>query len=325
MDLIGIVGRLEFLAPHSLVETISHHVVDPLLGTGSGFCDGEVVEKNCADVSMVRRVLITWAFLYVSSVILYLVAAGSDFLFWFFLMRNRVFAAERRGGGGRTTGNKEGHDAGDFDPSELKREIALSVKSMIVMTAFSTPAEVLIQLGYSKTYTNVEDYGWTYLLLSPVLFLLFSDCIIYFIHRGLHHRLLYRAFHKPHHSFIHTTPFAAFAFHPVDGYAQGIAYHLFVFLMPMHYLIHFVSLIAVSCWTINIHDRVSFNIPGVNGAKHHRIHHTTFSSNYGQYFTFWDRVCGTYKCPFDVEKHDEYDFRDHADKFERPVETKKVR
>ena len=291
MDLIGAAGRLEFLAPHSLVETISEKVVDPLLGTQT--CD--LTDSTCertGEISLIRRVLITWGFIYISSVILYLTASGLDFFIWFVLLKDKFFIAS----------GKKGDDDGGVDMKEMKREITTSLKSLIVMTGFSTPAEILIQLGYSKTYTKLDEYGYTYLILSPILFLLFSDCIIYFIHRGLHHRWVYKTLHKPHHSFIHTTPFAAFAFHPVDGYAQGIAYHLFVFLMPFHYLIHMISLVVVTCWTINIHDRVGFKIPGLNGAKHHRIHHTTFSSNYGQYFTFWDRLCGTFKDPFVEEE-----------------------
>jgi lathosterol oxidase len=36
---------------------------------------------------------------------------------------------------------------------------------------------------------------------------------------------------------------------------------------------------------------------GVNGAAHHDLHHSQFTVNYGQFFTFWDRVCGTHLDP----------------------------
>lgn len=37
--------------------------------------------------------------------------------------------------------------------------------------------------------------------------------------------------------------------------------------------------------------------PAINSAAHHTIHHLEFNYNYGQYFTLWDRIGGSYKRP----------------------------
>lgn len=34
--------------------------------------------------------------------------------------------------------------------------------------------------------------GWIHLIMSVISFLFFTDMLIYWIHRGLHHRLLYK-------------------------------------------------------------------------------------------------------------------------------------
>ena len=54
----------------------------------------------------------------------------------------------------------------------------------------------------------------------------------------------------------------------------------------------------VNFWTVSIHDGVHI-VPGsiINGTAHHNEHHEHFVVNYGQFFTFWDRVCGTYLLP----------------------------
>lgn len=39
-----------------------------------------------------------------------------------------------------------------------------------------------------------------------------------------HHPSIYKFVHKPHHKWIVPTPYAALAFHPVDGYAQSLPY-----------------------------------------------------------------------------------------------------
>jgi lathosterol oxidase len=43
----------------------------------------------------------------------------------------------------------------------------------------------------------------------------------------------------------------------------------------------------------------------LNGAAHHTVHHREFNYNYGQYFTLWDRIGGSYKRPEEAfeEKH----------------------
>lgn len=35
----------------------------------------------------------------------------------------------------------------------------------------------------------------------------------------------------------------------------------------------------------------------INGSAHHSDHHTAFNYNYGQYFTLWDRIGGSYQYP----------------------------
>lgn len=53
--------------------------------------------------------------------------------------------------------------------------------------------------GYSKLYDNVEDYGWPYFIFSIALFLFFTDMCIYWIHRWIHHPLIYAKLHKVFH------------------------------------------------------------------------------------------------------------------------------
>ena len=44
----------------------------------------------------------------------------------------------------------------------------------------------------------------------------------------------------------------------------------------------------------------------INGAAHHVLHHLYFNYNYGQYFTIWDKIGGSYRKPgdeqFDIKK-----------------------
>jgi len=109
----------------------------------------------------------------------------------------------------------------------------------------------------------------------------------------------YSWLHKPHHLWKNPTPFASHAFHPLDGWVQGIAYHIYVAFFPMHKVVHLVALVAVNIWSTSIHDGVSaFPFRFLNGAAHHTIHHTDFYYNYGQYFVFWDWMFGSFLSPY---------------------------
>ena len=109
-----------------------------------------------------------------------------------------------------------------FLANQIRKEIALTMYSLPQMAILTAPWFLAEVRGYSKLYLDVEDYGWWYMIFQFPLFLVFTDCLIYWIHRGLHHPLIYKTFHKPHHKWIVPTPYASHAFHPVDGYSQVI-------------------------------------------------------------------------------------------------------
>lgn len=178
---------------------------------------------------------------------------------------------------------------------QIVHEIFIAVVSIPFMAVLMAPASVLSHRGYSRVYYDVRDYGWCYLVFSAVLFFMFTDCMVYWFHRGLHHPTLYRHLHKLHHTYRHTTPFSSHAFNPCDGFGQGVPYYTFIFLFPMHNYLFVALFVAVNLWTIAIHDQVDFGGCVVNTTGHHTVHHEEFHYDYGQYFTLWDRIGGTYK------------------------------
>jgi len=184
-------------------------------------------------------------------------------------------------------------------PNQIAQEIKVAMTSIPIMalpSAFIFLAEVR---GYSRLYDSVDAYGGIpFILASIPMYLLFTDTGIYWIHRWLHHPILYAPIHKLHHKWIVSTPFASHAFHPLDGFAQSLPYHIYVFLFPMNKALYMGSFMFVNIWTISIHDNYQYYYGTIlNGAEHHTIHHRQFNYNYGQYFTFWDRFCGTHRMP----------------------------
>ena len=188
-------------------------------------------------------------------------------------------------------------------PKYLKNQVWLEMKqanmSLPIMAVLTTPLFLLEVRGYSKVYDSMSDSpGLWYDVISFPFFLLFTDMLIYWIHRGLHHPMVYKRLHKPHHKWIMPTPYASHAFHPVDGFAQSLPYHIFVFIFPLQKLIYLGLFVFVNFWTILIHDgEYIANNPIINGAACHSVHHFAFNYNYGQYTTLWDRLGGSYREP----------------------------
>uniref|UniRef100_A0AAY5EJ86 Fatty acid hydroxylase domain-containing protein n=1 Tax=Electrophorus electricus TaxID=8005 RepID=A0AAY5EJ86_ELEEL len=195
-----------------------------------------------------------------------------------------------------------------FDHNLMKHPQFLEVRTILFTSILSNSIPTVALFfaevrGYSKLYDNVSEspLGWPGLVFSMLSFLFFTDMCIYWIHRFLHHKLIYKRFHKPHHIWKIPTPFASHAFHPVDGFLQGLPYHIYPFLFPLHKILYLVLYVFVNIWTISIHDG-DYRVPGlleqiINGAAHHTDHHLFFDFNYGQYFTLWDRIGGSYRHP----------------------------
>jgi lathosterol oxidase len=186
-----------------------------------------------------------------------------------------------------------------FLKNQIRMEIAQAVGAMPWIAVMMTPFFLFEVLGYSKLYDrSVDGPGVWYDWLQFPFFIIFTDFFIYFIHRGLHHPLIYKQLHKAHHKWIMPTPYASVAFHPVDGFMQSLPYHVFPFVFPLQKFTYLALFGFVQIWTVFIHDgEYVANSPIINGAACHTMHHLYFNYNYGQYTTLWDRLGGSYRKP----------------------------
>jgi lathosterol oxidase len=172
--------------------------------------------------------------------------------------------------------------------------------------AFMMPFQVLMALGYSQVYWDVDDYGWGWLVASSVLYFAFTETCIYWVHRWLHTvPFLYDRYHHIHHKWKSSTSWVSMAFHPADSFAQAVPHHLAMFLFPVHGVFYMVMVSFVAFWSVVIHDRVSFvKWKLINYTDHHTVHHWVGDYNYGQFTTVWDRLMGSYRDPDVLAKDD---------------------
>jgi sterol desaturase/sphingolipid hydroxylase (fatty acid hydroxylase superfamily) len=138
--------------------------------------------------------------------------------------------------------------------------------------------------------------------VSTLAVILIHDTYFYWTHRWMHHPSVYRWVHAVHHRSTAPTPWAAFAFHPIEAVIESGSLVPLVWLVPLHPGAILISVIYLALMNVLGHLGYEFFPAWVartglwdwqNVTTHHDWHHRTMRGNYSLYFNFWDRVCGT--------------------------------
>ena len=189
--------------------------------------------------------------------------------------------------------NKKDYKAGQF-----KKEIKYSLMSSFIFAIAGAITVILWQKGYTKVYTEIDLFGWWYLPVSLLMYMLLQETYYYWTHRWMHIPAVYRMVHKVHHDSHIASPFTAFSFHPLEGLLQAIFLPILLMIIPIHYYVIIFLLVIMSFSSvinhldIEIYPKKAFNswAKWVIGATHHSLHHKYYKYNFGLYFTFWDRI-----------------------------------
>lgn len=195
----------------------------------------------------------------------------------------------------------------NYKPGQFKKEIRYSLISSFIFAVTGAITVVLWQNGFTKVYTEVSLYGWWYLPLSILVYMLLQETYYYWIHRWMHKPRIFRLVHKVHHDSHIASPFTAFSFHPLEALLQAIFLPFMLLIIPIHfYVIIFLLTIMTFSSVINhldieIYPKSNHPFFGkwVIGATHHSLHHKQYKYNFGLYFTFWDRIKNTESPLFD--------------------------
>ena len=186
---------------------------------------------------------------------------------------------------------------------QIRREIAWSLASAFI---YGAPAGLLAwgwqAHGWTRIYSDVGDYPLWWLPLSVLVYLLLHDGWFYWTHRWMHWPRLFRVAHAVHHASRPPTAWAAMSFHPIEALTGAVVIPLLVLLVPIHAGALLVVLTVMTIMGVTNHMGWElFPQALVRGragqwlitASHHQRHHQQYGCNYGLYFRFWDRLCGT--------------------------------
>lgn len=187
------------------------------------------------------------------------------------------------------------------------KRIRLEIRAS--MSALAT-SSTLLSAGYfaqMQGWTLFEPLAlswWSFPLMFVVCLVLF-DGWFYWGHRLLHLPSLYK-WHVPHHRSVAPTVWSNDSSTTIDTLIEHGFYLVVWFVLPVP---------ALSLFALRLFDQISGMI-GHSGFEYfaskssrwpsplicttfHDLHHSQFHYNYGNFFSFWDRMMGTVHPKYD--------------------------
>jgi len=216
----------------------------------------------------------------------YLLVAGGAY--WFFWLR------------GRACGRRLSLAAPNR--ARVAHEIKASLVSAPIYAFPAAAAYVGSLHGVTKIYQDPSAYGLWWLPASAAIYLLAHDAFYYWLHRAMHHRLLFAVTHRGHHLSRDPSPFASFSFDPAEAAMTAWFLPALTLIIPIHIGVALTLLTLMTITAVLNHAGWEVWPTGwidspvgryVITARHHDVHHKRYGCNYGLYFRFWDKWAGT--------------------------------
>jgi Delta7-sterol 5-desaturase len=227
-------------------------------------------------------------FVFLLSLVRYLVIAGPAFVFFYMIFRNKaLFAKIQKRWPAR---------------SDYLREIFYSIMTFTIFALTPLVLNNRYIRPHTTIYRDMHQHSMLYFWLLFPLMLIIHDAYFYWAHRLMHHPGLFHFFHVVHHKSTNPSPWASFAFQPTEAFIESAIIYVFAFTLPVHFIHLFAFLIFMTLY--NVYGHLGFEIfprgfnrnrffKWFNTSVNHNMHHQYFRGNYGLYFTWWDRLMNT--------------------------------
>ena len=186
--------------------------------------------------------------------------------------------------------------------ADYRRELLTSARTVLVYAIVFTPVLWLKSNGFGPgPWTGPK--GVAVMTAFVVALLIVHDAWFYWTHRLLHTRGFFKLWHRTHHRTITPTPFTAYAFDWREAVVQTgmpVIWQLTVPTPNGAFFIFLGIMIVRNVWGhcgTELHPRGFADHwfwGNFTTTTHHDLHHSgSLACNFGLYFTWWDRICGT--------------------------------
>lgn len=188
------------------------------------------------------------------------------------------------------------------------REGGYSLSTMLIFSFIIMVLNEPAIAPYTTRYPNMGDYGMVwYFACFPVMFIM-HDFYFYVMHRLMHHPAVFKQVHLVHHKSTNPSPWAAYAFHPLEAVVEQGIVVIFYFTLPIH--ISNLAIFFLFSIVYNVYGHLGYELypkgfnrswigKWINTSTNHNQHHQYFKGNYGLYTLVWDRLFGTIRADYD--------------------------
>ncbi len=188
--------------------------------------------------------------------------------------------------------------------ADYKREFLSSMRTVLIFAVTTISTVLFIETGW----VNIDRgaINWPIFAVQLAAMIVAHDAYFYWMHRALHHKSLFRMAHLHHHKSRTPTPWAAYSFASFEAFSEAAfvpAYLLLVSTIgaPMYDFAIFIFLAHMIIRNVMGHAGIELFPAGwtriplgwITTTTHHDLHHSQGNSNFGLYFTWWDRWMGT--------------------------------
>jgi len=237
----------------------------------------------------------------IATLLRYIFFAGFTYLLFYILFRNKGIAYKIQAGFPKNSAIQ----------SEIKYSLLTGVIFGLVIYVFLfSPVR-----QYTRLYRHIHDHSMVYYFFSIIAAIAIHDTYFYWTHRLMHWKKIFPYMHHIHHKSHNPTPWAAYAFHPLEALIEIGVIPIIVFTIPMHGSA--MSLFGLYMIVMNVMGHLGYEIypkyfmkyrwlRWMNTSTHHNMHHKYSKCNYGLYFNIWDQLMNTnhqkYKETFEAVK-----------------------
>jgi Delta7-sterol 5-desaturase len=185
---------------------------------------------------------------------------------------------------------------------QQRREVWQSMLTVVVFSLVGTGVLVGYHLGVSRLYFRADQHGWAWLAASFFVLVILHDAWFYWTHRLMHHARVFHWSHRTHHLSVAPTPWTAYSFSAAEAFVQALYLPFVLLVVPAHQAVIFAWMAWMVLRNVMGHSGVEL-LPRswlagwwgrwLTTTLHHEMHHAYGRYNYGLYFVWWDRWCGT--------------------------------
>jgi len=197
--------------------------------------------------------------------------------------------------------------------AQNRRALWMGSRNMVIGATTGGSFAAYVTLGgWSTLYMDPGQYPLWWMPVSAVLLFFGIDAGLYYAHRLMHQRWIFKNVHGLHHRFGAPTVFTVVATHWAEFLFFQSMLLVWAFVLPMHWAVY----VAVVLYTYlsgasdHVGAVIEWPLPLHASNRFHNEHHLYFHCNYGHHTALFDRLHGTVR---DVTRYyDEHTFGDRG-------------